>query len=130
MKQAYPIVMTKDGAYFVVAVPDLEINTQGETIAEAMEMARDAIGMFGCYKQDEKQTIAPPSKIDAIKARKTDIVTLVDVDFDTYRKKHETRTVRKNLTIPSWLNSEAEKAGINFSSVLQNALIQQLHITE
>lgn len=130
MKQAYPIVLTKDGAYYVVSVPDLEINTQGETVAEAMEMARDAIGMFGCYKQDEKQAIPPPSKIDAIKARKTDIVTLVDVDFDAYRRKHESRTVRKNLTIPSWLNCEAEKAGVNFSSVLQNALIEQLNISE
>lgn len=70
MKDAYPIILTKDGGFYVVFVPDLEINTQGETIAEAMEMARDAIGMVGCYKQDEKQTIAPPSALGDLKAAK------------------------------------------------------------
>ena len=127
MKDAYPIILTKDGGFYVVTIPDLEINTQGETIAEAMEMARDAIGMVGCYKQDEKQAIAPPSALGDIKAAKGDTVTLVDVDFDEYRRRYESRTVKKNCTIPSWLNAEAEKAGINFSSVLQNALKEELN---
>jgi len=130
MKQAYPIILTKDGGFYVVSIPDLEINTQGETIAEAMEMARDAIGMFGYYKQDEKQPIAEPSSLGEIKAAKGDTVTIVDVDFDEYRRRYESRTVKKNCTIPSWLNTEAERAGINFSSVLQNALKEELHIAK
>lgn len=122
MKQAYPITIQKDENYYVVYVPDFEINTQGETVAESMEMARDAIGMCGCYKQDEGQKIPVPSDMASVAHGDGEILTLVDVDFDEYRKKHEMRTIRKNVSIPSWLNEEAERANINFSAVLQKAL--------
>lgn len=57
---------------------------------------------------------------------KDDIVTLVDVDFAEYRKKVDNKAVKKNCTIPYWLNVEAEKAGINYSKVLQEALMNIL----
>ena len=59
---------------------------------------------------------------------KTDIITLVDVDFSEYRKKNDLRAVKKNCTIPSWLNFEAEKAGVNFSAILTAALKKELKI--
>ena len=55
MKCAYPIIITPAGKDYVVYVPDLEINTQGKDVADAMEMARDAIGLWGCYEQDQKR---------------------------------------------------------------------------
>ena len=55
MKQAYPVIITKDKDFFVASIPDFETGTQGESLAEAIEMARDAIGMCGCYMQDEKR---------------------------------------------------------------------------
>lgn len=58
------------------------------------------------------------------------IVSLVDVDFTVYRRKNDMRTVKKNCTIPSWLNYEAEQAGVNFSEVLQAALKRELNISE
>lgn len=128
MKYAYPIIITPAGADYVVYVPDLEINTQGTSVADAMEMARDAIGMWGCYEQDEKRPIPQPGTQKEVKAGPNDIVTLVDVDFDEYRRRHENRVVRKNVTIPSWLNEKAEQAGINFSAALQDALKNQLHV--
>jgi hypothetical protein len=64
------------------------------------------------------------------KEKESDIVTLIDVDFAEYRRKNDMRTIKKNCTIPSWLNFEAEKAGINFLSVLQTALKQELHIAD
>jgi len=128
MKQAYPIVITKDKDLFAVYVPDLNINTQGSDIPEAMEMARDAIGMCGCYLQDEKRKVTAPSPIKKVKARPDDTVTLVDVDFDEYRRRHDARTVRKNVSLPSWLNEEAERTGINFSALLQKALKKELRV--
>jgi predicted RNase H-like HicB family nuclease len=130
MKKAYPITITLDGEFYMVYVPDFELNTQGESIAEAMEMARDVIGMAGCYKQDEGQDIPEPSKLEDVRPEACAVLTLVDVDFDEYRRKHDNRTVRKNLTIPSWLNEEAEAAGIAFSDVLKKALKQELNITD
>ena len=71
---------------------------------------------------------------DRNKAVKTDsendIVSLVDVDFSEYRRQQDMRTVRRNVTLPSWLNFEAEKSGVNVSAILQRALKQELHITD
>lgn len=128
MKQAYPVIITKDKDFFVASIPDFETGTQGESLAEAIEMARDAIGMCGCYMQDEKKDIPIPTDIGNVTKEASDILTLVDVDFDEYRKKHEMRTVRKNVTIPSWLNEEAESANINFSALLQRAIKAELHL--
>lgn len=130
MKNAYPIILKKDEEFYVVYVPDFKLNTQGESIAEAMEMARDVIGMAGCYMQDEKKEIPSASAIADIQTEAGTVVTLVDVDFKEYRKKHDNRTVRKNLTIPSWLNEEAEAAGINFSALLQKSLKNALCISD
>ena len=128
MKQAYPVIITKDKDFFVASIPDFETGTQGESLAEAIEMARDAIGMCGCYMQDEEKDIPIPTDIGNVTKESSDILTLVDVDFDEYRKKHEMRTVRKNVTIPSWLNEEAESANINFSALLQKAIKAELHL--
>lgn len=130
MKKAYPITIEQGEKFYVVHIPDFDMNTQGESIAEAMEMARDVIGMVGCYKQDEGQTIPEPSDLCDLKTNGTMVVTLVDVDFKEYRRKHDNRTVRKNLTIPSWLNEEAEAASLNFSAVLQKALKRELNIAD
>lgn len=131
MKAAYPIVMSKGKEHIVVFVPDFEINTQGVDYADAMEMARDAIGIIGIDMEDDKESIPVPSALDAVKREhETDIVTLVDVDFSEYRRKNDMRTVRRNVSLPSWLNAEAEKAGLNVSAVLQTALKHELHIQE
>jgi predicted RNase H-like HicB family nuclease len=98
MKFAYPIVLTPVKEGFAVKVPDLDIYTQGSDVAEAMYMARDAIGMWICYEQDEGRTIPVPGDIANIKTEPNEIKTLVDIDADEYRRAHDNRTVRKNLT--------------------------------
>ena len=130
MKNVYPIILTQGEKFIVVYVPDFDINTQGETVAEAIEMARDAIGIMGIDMQDDGEELPIQSKLADVKANaETDLVTLVDVDFAEYRRKNDMRAVKKNCTIPSWLNFEAEKAGVNFSAVLQAALKSELKIT-
>jgi predicted RNase H-like HicB family nuclease len=128
MKATYPIVMTQGKELIVVYIPDFNINTQGNTEADAMAMARDAIGIIGIDMEDDNEQLPTPTTLSAIKAKKSDTVTLVDVDFAEYRRKNDMRAVKKNCTIPSWLSYEAEKAGINFSATLQTALKQELHI--
>ena len=56
------------------------------------------------------------------------VLTYVDVDFTECRKKVDTKTVRRNVALPSWLNYEAEHAGINVSRVLQEALMDVLNV--
>lgn len=131
MKAAYPIVMQEGAKYIVVFVPDFGINTQGTDYADAMEMARDAIGLMGIDMEDEGEALPEPSTLAGVTERAAGgIVTLVDVDFAEYRRRNDLRTVRRNVSLPSWLNAEAEKAGLNVSAVLQTALKQELHIAE
>jgi predicted RNase H-like HicB family nuclease len=131
MKAAYPMIMRKGEKHIVVFVPDFNINTQGADYADAMEMARDAIGLMGVDMEDEKEEIPGASNVSAIpKEHESDIITLVDIDFAEYRRKNDLRTVRRNVSLPSWLNAEADRAGLNVSAVLQTALKQELRISE
>lgn len=129
MKNSYPILLIPVEKGFTVFIPDFNINTQGDDLTEAIEMARDAIGIMGIDMQDDGKVIPSASAASDIKHSAEEIVSLVDVDFDEYRRKNDLRTVKKNCTIPSWLNFEAERAGVNFSAILQTALKNELHIT-
>lgn len=129
MKNSYPIILTPDEVGYVVYIPDFEINTEGDSLTEAIEMARDAIGLMGIDMEDDKKPLPVPSEIGAVSSEKGDIVTLVDVDFSEYRRKNDMRSVRRNVTLPSWLDYEAEKSGLNVSAILQKALKSELHIS-
>jgi len=129
-KAIYPIILhpEKEGGYSV-DVPDLNIGTQGETVAECIDMARDAIGLWGICQQDDHKPIPAPSTLTP-HCDRGNLVTLVDIDFDAYRRANDMRTVRKNVTLPSWLCDLAEKSGVNFSQVLQEGLRAKLHVSE
>lgn len=142
MKQVYPafIINTGDGSEhpFLVCVPDMEIFTEGDTFADAIQMARDAIGLTGISMEDSKEELPLPSDqaaaVEKVKQNTEDVdfsqgvLTYVDVDFSEYRKKVDTKTVRRNVALPGWLNYEAEHAGINVSRVLQEALMNVLNV--
>lgn len=131
MTQVYPIILTPSEGGYVVTVPDFDINTQGDDYAEAMFMARDAICMAGLVMEDEGMALPAPSELSAIHPENEgDVVALVDVDIAAYRRREEMRTVKKNCTIPSWLNYAAEQAGLNFSSLLAEAIREKLHLPE
>lgn len=130
MKKVYPVILTQGKKYIIAYVPDFDINTQGQDVADAISMTRDAIGIMGIDMEDENETLPEPTALSEIKTDSArDIVTLVDVDFDEYRRKNDMRAVKKNCTIPSWLNFEAEKAGVNFSAILTAALKRELNIS-
>ena len=134
--QAYPVFIAPKDDMYLVFVPDMEIYTEGKTIADSIEMARDAIGLKGIDYEDDGKELPIPSNYDSAFAKaqenkeifdySTGILTLVDVDFREYRRRIRNRSVKKNCTIPYWMSEQAEKAGINFSKVLQEALSEKL----
>ena len=126
MKYAYPVILIPDKEGYCVDIPDFDIMTQGDSVTEAIDMARDAISLMGVQYEDDNKALPGPSDLSAISAEDNSIITLVDVDFVAYRKMLDNRSVRKNCTIPAWLNAAAEKNSINFSAVLQEALIKKL----
>ena len=135
MKNVYPVFFTKTDTVVLVEVPDLEILTEGTEMSDAIEMARDAIELKCVSMEDDKIDIPLPSETGSLDINHctfaeegNTIISLVDVDSAEYRRKIDTKTVRKNVTIPSWLNYEAEHAGINVSRVLQEALMDVLKV--
>ena len=135
MKNVYPAFFTITDTIILVEVPDLEILTEGKDMKNAIEMARDAIELKCVSLEDDKKEIPLPSEISSLDVNNgtfaedgTTVVSLVDIDSEEYRRKIDTKAVRKNVTIPSWLNYEAEHAGINISRVLQEALMEVLNV--
>lgn len=139
MKQVYPTFIAEYNGDFLAYVPDMDIYTEGKSIADAIGMARDAIGLKGIDYEDDGKELPIPSNADmAMEKAKEDteifdystgILTFVDIDFSEYRKRMDNKTVRRNVTLPNWLNVEAEKAHINVSRVLQDALMAKLNVT-
>ena len=125
MIKAYPIVLTPTQTGYVVTVPDLDINTQGKDIAEAIYMARDAIGLWGITEQDDGRKIPEPSSIEP-ERESNELVTWVDIDFDKYRKANDMTTMRINVSVPKYLKVLGDEAGVNFSQELQERLKEKL----
>ena len=139
MKKVYPVIFTQlndEKNTVLIEVPDSEILTEGFGMADAMDMARDAIGLKGiCYEDEGKEIPAPRPLADIDASNGTfagdgaSCVSLVDIDFQEYRRRADNKTVRRNVTLPNWLNQEAEKAHINVSRVLQDALMMKLGVS-
>lgn len=125
MAVVYPVILSKEANGYFVTIPDFDANTEGETLEDAIFMARDAIGILGIEMEDEGEQLPKPFS-RTYEKELGDQVALIDIDFEDYRKKHDNRTVKKNCTIPYYLNAQAEKAGINFSRLLQDALKREL----
>lgn len=126
-RRVYPIILIDEGTGFYVEIPDFDIATQGKDLADAIAMARDAIGLMGIDLLDEGKELPLPYSIKYEK-KESDIYTLVDVDFIEYRKRVDNKAVKKNCTIPYWLSVEADKAGLNYSKLLQEAIIKTLKL--
>lgn len=130
MKYIYPAVFTKedDGGYSVV-FPDLEsCYTCGDSLEQAMDMAEDCLALVLYGYETDKKEIPNASSIDSITTNSDEFVSLIKCDTLSYRKQYSSKAVKKTLTIPEWMNDEAIRAGINFSQLLQDALMQKIGI--
>ena len=133
MKNVYPVILTQSKKEVLVEIPDFNLFTEGKDLNDAIAMARDAIGLQGISKQDHGEQIPDASKMEDINISQgkfasigESLLTLIDIDFDIYRRKMDQKMVRRNVTLPNWLNVAAEEANINVSGVLQEALKKRL----
>ena len=113
-------------AGYTVVVPDLPgCVTQGKSLIDAIGMAVDAASGWVLDEMEDGKPIPPASKIEDVQAdeRPGGFVNLIVLDMDAYAEKYGEKAVRKNLTIPAWLNTYAEANNVNFSRVLQDALV-------
>lgn len=129
-RYVYPAVFTpEDNGGYSVLFPDLEgCYTCGDSLADSLEMAQDALALVLYGYEKDGRAIPEPSERSDIILKDNEFINYVLCDTMTYRKKYNNKAVKKTLSIPEWLNKEATAVGINFSQVLQDALKQQLHI--
>ncbi|HFI0448244.1 TPA: type II toxin-antitoxin system HicB family antitoxin [Streptococcus suis] len=122
----YPAIFTPDGQYTMVTFPDIpEAITQGKDFDEAYTMALEVLG-FALEDYLEYPKATPIQELK--KQYPDDDIALVAIDMLAYKKKYQSKKVRKNVTIPEWLNELAEEHNINFSQVLTEALELKLHV--
>jgi len=125
-KHFYPAVFMPEDVGYSVAFPDLPgCATQGDTLEEAYEMAFSALGL---HLESEGGTfVYPPARLpNEIPCENNEFVALVEFDEAEYRRKHGVQLVKKTITIPSWVNTSAERLGINFSATLTDALVSRI----
>lgn len=126
MKLIYPAIFKpfsdKSGGY-VVEFPDLPgCVTEGKDLEQAIEMGVDAASGWILEELEDGEKIPRASEYSEVTAEEGCIVNMLLLDIDSYEEKYGQKAVRKNLTIPAWLNAFAEKNNINFSKLLQDAL--------
>ena len=130
-KLVYPAILYpfEVGEGYTVEVPDLPgCITQGDSLADAIEMGIDAASGWILDELEDGNELLKASTLERIVPDEGGFVQYLVLDMDAYTEKHGNKAVRKNLTIPSWLNTIAEKQNINFSEVLKDALADKLHI--
>lgn len=128
-KYVYPAVFTPEETGYSVVFPDIECcYTCGDSMADALDMARDVLALRLCDMENAHESIPQPSDVRNVSHDDGEIVSLVGCDTIEYRRQNDNRAVKKTLTIPSWLNAMAEAEDLNFSGILQEALKDRLHI--
>lgn len=129
MKYVYTAVFTAVDDGYSVCIPDLPgCITGGNDAADAIAMVEDAGAMWLWDAENKAENIPMPTPIEQVAVEQGQIKTMVLLDTDEYRRINDNRAVKKTLSIPSWLNAEAERAGVNFSQILQEGLKARLGI--
>ena len=126
-KLFYPAIFHKaEEGGFWVSFPDLpECFTEGDDMQQAYEMAVDALGLAISSRMEEGEEVPSASEADQVEVS-SGVLVIVEFDLEAYNRKYNSRAVKKTLSIPEWLNEAASKAGVNFSQVLQDALIEKV----
>ena len=132
MKLIYPAIFkpfTDQSGGYVVEFPDLPgCVTEGKNLEQAIEMGIDAASGWILGELEDGEQIPRASDYSEITAEKGCMINMLLLDLDAYEEKYGEKAVRKNLTIPAWLNTFAEKNNINFSKLLQDTLFSMAQV--
>jgi len=132
MRYIFPSIFRPEAeGGFSVFFPDINRGaTQGETIAECIDMAQDFLCLSLYNMEIDNEIIPLATDLKHLVTEENDIVTLISIDTEFYHRFYSNKLIKKTLNIPMWLNERAERANVNFSALLQDALKAYLHINE
>ena len=127
MKLTYPAIFHKGDTAYWVEFPDLDgCFSQGDTKNEVLANAAESLEGYTLNLIEKGRSLPAASDLMNIPVDKNSYTSYVSVDLTPYLR--TSKAVKKTLTLPSWLNQRAEQAGVNFSAVLQEALMKKLDI--
>jgi len=128
-KLYYPAILhpEEDGGYSVWLHDISGCISQGETLSEATENIKDALGLYYEDAAENGTALPAPSAPSSVELDGGEFVVMVEFSPSEYLKNRSTKAVKKTLSIPAWLNSMAEAQQLNFSAVLQSALVERLN---
>lgn len=129
MKYIYTATFTPsdDGKKFYARVPDLpSCITTGNSLSDAIKQITDAASGWLVVAEDTNDPIADPTPQGQIDVPEGTLKSLIEIDTIKYRAQTDTRSVRKNVSLPAWMAAMADQRKINCSQVLQEGLLQRL----
>lgn len=130
-RYSYPAIFNYADDGISISFPDLPgCFPCADTTDEAFKNAREAMGLHLWSMEKDGDTIPEPSDIKGFKLGKGDVPAMIEVYMPAVRARIQKQFIKKTLSIPAWLNAAAEEKGVNFSSTLQNALIEQLGVQD
>ena len=129
-KYVYPAIFTpEESGKYSVFFPDIEgCSTFGNDLSDAIEMAEDSLSLMLYDMEEDNEEIPTPTRLEDVVVEKPSFVNYISVDTLAYRKKFNSKAVKKTLSIPEWLNDASMTAGLNFSQILQDGLKKALNI--
>ena len=131
MKYVYPALFHPEEGGFFISFPDIDgCFTQATSIPEGLDMATDALSLMLWHMEEEHMEVPASSPISSLNVDDGSFATLICADTLAYRRLHDTKAIRKTLSIPRWLDTLAVQHNINFSNLLQNALMRELGVNK
>jgi len=129
MKYFYSAILTKTKEGYEVSFPNIKgCVTFGETLEEALLNAEDALTLTLWDMEEKGEKLPEVIPQTSIKCEKGQFVNLIAADTLEYRREYDQKAVKKTLTIPKWLDTLAQRNNLNFSSILQRALVRELGV--
>ena len=134
MRYVYPAIFTEEelsrGTVYTVVFPDiLGCITEGDSLPEAIELARDALAGCLAAMEQRKETMPAATPLDEVQCSQG-FVSLIDLDLADYQRRVENRAVKRTVSLPKWLDTMAQDAGLSFSQTIQEALKERLGISQ
>lgn len=125
-RYVFPAVFNYDDTEISVVFPDLGVATCGTDETDAFASARDLLGTVICGLEEDKESIPVPSKLRDIAVNENEIAVLIDVFMPSFRMADKNKAVSRTVTLPAWMNAAAIEKGVNFSQMLQKAILEHI----
>ena len=129
MKLVYPAIFysCEEKTGYTVVVPDLPgCVSEGDNLADAILMGTDAAAGWVLGELEDGNSVPSPSDPATLKPTDDGIVNLLVLDMDSYAEKYGDKAIRKNITIPAYMNTFMQNHGLSLSKVVQDAIGAQM----